>query len=213
MHWRNLATALLVTWAVASVVSAKEEPHRTGWWVAAAPRVQWLTGDGYDLLFGRGVLSGRGYGGELHLGYGFTRRVGARLAVSTAHHTTMSGTGGAAWASVDILLRQPIGRLDLHVFGRFGKQAVAVDGFTRPGPGNTSQTTTDLTVIGHLGGGGGGMRYWVTPHISLGSEAAYTYVGVSDTVNNNGTGTLDPLDKTYDGTTWGVTILAVEYHW
>jgi hypothetical protein len=64
-----------------------------------------------------------------------------------------------------------------------------------------------------MGGGGGGMRYWVTPHISVGSEAAYTYVGVSGTVNNDGTGTLDPLDKTYDGTTWGVTILAVEYHW
>lgn len=218
MNPQKAFACALLTCALASAVRAKGEPHRTGWWVAAGPRVQWLVGDGYDGLFGRGLISGRGYGGEVHLAYGFTPRWAGRLAVSSAMQNTASGKGGAAWAAADVVLRQPFGPIDIVVFGRFGRQSVVVDGYT-PLAGNGSIQTTgvdlavDLAVVGPLGGAGAGLRYWVTPHIALGAEALYTYVALTDAVDSDGTGTPNALDRTYDGTTWGVTVLAVEYHW
>jgi len=184
-------------------------PHRTGWSVGVGPRVQWPIGKGYDELTRRAVGIGRGAGAEAQLAYGLTPHWELRVAVSTAAHAVdgPAKSSGIAWAAGDLVLRQPIGRLDLVAFGRVGEQAVTLDRATII----SAEPNADYSWTGLVAGGGGGLRVWIMPHVSLDGEAAWTYVRISDEVLD-ATGSSGPLRTTFDGTTWGTTV-SLAYHW
>jgi len=208
MNVRLSLLILFVIGAFAPLVGAEDRPHRTGWAVGVGPRIQWLSDHGHDVLTNR-YVRGRGIGGEIRLSYGFTEHWEGRIAVSTNRQSSREGTAGVAWAAADLLFRQPVGRFDPVLFARFGKQALALDGAIPDELGEPS----DHTWTGLVGGAGGGVRYWITPHLSLSGEAAYTYVRYSHTVVLDGTGTPMPLNRATGATAWGLTLVAVEYHW
>ena len=208
MNFCVSVAVITLTIGLWSVSGATEAPRRTGWSLGAGPRLQWLTGSGYDELR-LWYLDNPGYGGELTIGYGLTDRWAGRIAASTNRHSGSIRSEGFAWAAVDLLFLLPLRRFDPYVLARLGKQAVTAFNV------NLGQTEeiVEGTWAGWMGGGGLGVRCWVVPRVSLHTEAVYTYVRISDLVENDDTGTAIRLAKTYDGTTWGITILAVEYHW
>ena len=179
--------------------------------------MQWVLGNGYDellavpdVVLGADPVRtvGRGIGGELRLAYGLAEHWACRISVSSAMHSSSTGSAGIAWAAADALYRLPLGRLDPTLFARFGKQTLTLDNVQVAGP----NVVAHYTYAGYMAGGGGGLCWWATDHISLSAEAAYTYVRIADSVEDEN-GIHTPLGGTYDGTTWGVTALAVSYHW
>ncbi len=210
------AAVWLLLALVPGLGSAQEAaPRRLGWYAGAGPRLQGFAGGGYNELGNRRATFGTGIGAEVFVGYGFTRSLAARLAVSTASHdiSAPGASSGAAWVAGDAILRwplevPPLGSFDVQTFARIGKQAVTADNVDLDGGGLRSNHAWSGFMIG----GGAGVRWWATARVSLRMEFSYAYVRIDGEVEDP-TGHHTPLERTLDGSTWGVTPVAVSYHW
>ena len=189
-----------VLWTSAGAAAGDTLASRgTGWFAGIGPRYQMLAGDGYNVP--QSALRRGGIGGELHLGYGLTPRLSGRVVVSLNEHS-----GGVSWAAFDALFSWPFGAADPYLFLRLGKQAAVLS--------STDFSGMDEEAVGGewkgwLYGGGGGARWWISPHVCLGADGSYTCVALNRLTRG---GFSEPLDRTYDGATWGVGV-RIEYHW
>ncbi len=228
----HITLAVALTLVSTSIVQA-DPSLRTGWFAGAAPRVHVLTGSGYDespwivpvvrvvsnsfkttahdTIDVASVGAGAGVGIEAQLGYAFTERWAVRGVVSAARHGSDAGSVGTAWFAFDGVHRRALGAIDVTAFVRGGMFTVRfmdvnIDQF----PG---EPDPDWVFTGPMAGGGVGAAYRLTPRLSLGAEAAWTYVLLRTSVSTDGAGTHTEMPHSFVGSGWGVTPLSVVWHW
>lgn len=222
MNSRVFPSLLAATCALSNVVGATEEPHRTGWWVGVGPVLQRLGGSDHEEMMRRDVRLG--YGGQARIGYFLTRHWGVRIAAATARHqpvrTSVVDHATTACASLEVAAILSLERLDLYGLALIGLQRTSVDYVDHlislfPKSGARAAHGIEYrwrdTYDGSLGGGGAGVRCWLTPRISIDGDGTWRYVHYRTPPASGRTGSADSADDTIAGTAWGVTVMAA-YH-
>jgi hypothetical protein len=207
MNWVLPAILLLVSTSSRAVIAA-EAPRHPRWFFSLGPTAVFLSKSAHSDLARRAAPVSYGRGGTAQLAYELTSHAAVRVNVHSAQHSiTSPGTGGTASAAFDAVGFQRLGPIAPFMFARIGKQALSLSDTRTAATG----ALRDYTWNGHLLGGGAGVRWYLTRHISLASEASFCYLRYNKVMSTDGTGTQLPLDPVSGTAASGSLIVSL--HW